>query len=233
MKKPLSKALIDISGSTNIEDYEWEILEDIQKSLKPIEIAVSSLCNRESGLLTADGIFNFMYSHLEKNGSQLALNLFEALKNRIEYRRQEKIVILIKYLLDPASIGKTIKKSEIQKTAKSILKRLYPINAEVETVVNSSDIDDINEIPNSNAGHSDNPMLDELMESIRKSTTSSRSNEEIEDYFNYLSKEMNLFEITGTKSTNLRLLEESLYSIPPTSGEAFNTNLRSSLSDST
>ena len=98
LKKPLSKALIGISGSTNIEDYEWEILEDIQKSLKPIEIAVSSLCNRELSLLTAEGIFNFMYSQLEKNGSQLALNLFEALKNRIEYRRQKEIVILMKYL---------------------------------------------------------------------------------------------------------------------------------------
>ena len=30
----------------------------------------------------------------------------------------------------------------------------------------------------------------------------------------------NHFEITGTKSKNLRLLEESLYSIPPTSVEA-------------
>ena len=51
---------------------------------------------------------------------------------------------------------------------------------------------------------------------------------------------MNLFGITGTKSTNLRLLEESLYFILPTSVEAeksfsaaglINTNLRSSLSD--
>ena len=31
---------------------------------------------------------------------------------------------------------------------------------------------------------------------------------------------MNLFEITGTKSTNLRLLEESLDYTPPTSVEA-------------
>ena len=59
----------------------------------------------------------------------------------------------MKYLLDPASIGKTMKKTEIQKTAKSILKRLYPNNAEVETVVSSSDMDDINEIPISNPGH--------------------------------------------------------------------------------
>ena len=47
MKKPLSKALIDISCNINIDEYEWEILEDIQKSLKPIEIPVTSLCNRE------------------------------------------------------------------------------------------------------------------------------------------------------------------------------------------
>ena len=84
-------------------------------------------------------------------------------------------------------------------------------------------------------------MLDELMESISKSNTSSRSNEEIEDYFNYLSKEMNLCEITGAKWKNLRLVEESFYFIPPTSVEAertfyaaglFKTNSRSSLSDS-
>ena len=94
----------------------------------------------------------------------------------------------------------TKNKSEIQKTAKSILKRLYPINAEVETVVNSLDIlDDINEIPNSKSGHLDYPMLNELMESIRKSTTISKNNKEIEYYFKYLSKEMNHFDITGTK----------------------------------
>ena len=31
LKKPLSKALIDISCNVNIDEYEWEILEDIQK----------------------------------------------------------------------------------------------------------------------------------------------------------------------------------------------------------
>ena len=57
------------------------------------------------------------------------------------------------------------------------------------------------------------------MESIRKSTTSSKTNVEIKDISNYLSK-MNLFEITGTKSKHLRLLEEYPYSMLPTSVEA-------------
>ena len=62
LNKPLSKALIDISCNINIDEYELEIPEDIQKSLKPIEIAVTSLCNRESNLLTPEGIFNFVFS---------------------------------------------------------------------------------------------------------------------------------------------------------------------------
>ena len=67
-----------------------------------------------------------MYSQLEKNGSQLALDVPQALKHRLEQRRQEEMVTLMKYLLDSASVSRIIKKSDMQKTAKSLLKRLYP-----------------------------------------------------------------------------------------------------------
>ena len=59
-----------------------------------------------------------MYSQLEKNGSQLALDLSVALKTSIEDKRQEEIVTLMKYLLDQASIGKTILKSESNRLLK-------------------------------------------------------------------------------------------------------------------
>ncbi|KAI6647506.1 hypothetical protein LOD99_8771 [Oopsacas minuta] len=84
-------------------------------------------------------------------------------------------------------------------------------------------------------------MLDELRESISKSTTTTRTNKILEDDFHFLPKEFSLFEATGSKSSNLQLLEQSLYTIPPTSVEAerafsaaglFNTKLRSSLNDS-
>ena len=44
------------------------MLEDMIKCLKPIKIAVSSSCGRDSNLLTAEGIFNFMHSQLENMG---------------------------------------------------------------------------------------------------------------------------------------------------------------------
>ena len=142
----------------------------------------------------------------------------------------------MKYLLDPASVSRIIKKSDMQKTAKSLFKRLYPIDADM--TVNTSEID-VTEIANSNPVHLENPMLGELMEHIRRTTTKGSQNNE--DDFHSLAKEFSLFEITGTRSSHLMLLEQCLYNIPPTSVEAerafsvaglFNTKLRSSLSDS-
>ena len=80
------------------------MLDDIHKCLKPVEIAVASLCSRESNLLTAEGIFNFMCSQIDNIGSQLALDVFQTLKERIDDRRLIEIVALMKYLLNPASI---------------------------------------------------------------------------------------------------------------------------------
>ena len=63
----------------------------------------------------------------------------------------------------------------------------------------------------------------------------------LEDDLHFLAKKFSLFEATGSKSSNLQLLEQSLYTIPPTSVEAerafsaaglFNSKLRPSLSDS-
>ena len=58
------------------------------------------------------------------------------------------MVTLTQYLLDSASVSRIIKKSDMQKTAKSLLKRLYPIDAEA-MIVNTSEID-VTEIANSN-----------------------------------------------------------------------------------
>ncbi|KAI6657096.1 hypothetical protein LOD99_15882 [Oopsacas minuta] len=147
--------------------------DDIHKCPKPVEIAVASLCSRDSNLLTAEGIFNFMYSRIDNIGSQLALDVFQTLKERIDDRRVIEIAALIKYLLNPASIDNSIKKSDLLKTAKGILKRLYPIQAETNNIIedNTTQINNTTELSNLSIVPSKSIMLDELRESIRKSTT--------------------------------------------------------------
>ena len=51
-------------------------------------------------------------------------------------------------------------------------------------------------------------------------TSTSHTTKQKQDGFVSLFKEMTLFEVTGTKSKNLSLVDEALSSIPPTSVEA-------------
>ena len=145
----------------------------------------------------------------------------------------------MKYLHNLASVDKSKKKLNMQKNAKCILKRLYPVNLETEAE-NSSEINDIVEPANLNTNPSGNPMIDKLEECIRKSSTMA-SSKNLDSEFDTRNKEFELFELTGAKSKCMLLLEQALYNIPCTSVEAerpfssaglFITKLRSSLSKS-
>ena len=60
LKKPISKALIDIGSTEKIDLIDWNILENICQCLKPIEIAVSALYRRGATLLSAEGVYRFL-----------------------------------------------------------------------------------------------------------------------------------------------------------------------------
>ena len=59
LKKPVSKALIDISSVERIDLIDLEILENICICLKPIGMACSALSSRDATLLSAEGIYRF------------------------------------------------------------------------------------------------------------------------------------------------------------------------------
>ena len=64
VRKPLCKAMIDINTSTEICERDWQVLENVLSILKPIEMGILALCKRESTLLSAEGIFEFMFEQL-------------------------------------------------------------------------------------------------------------------------------------------------------------------------
>ena len=84
--KPLCKAMIDIE----ICKRDWQVLENVLSILKPIEMGILALC--KSTLLSAEGIFEFMFEQLWNNGYIFALKLNYNLERRFHERRQSDVI---------------------------------------------------------------------------------------------------------------------------------------------
>ena len=127
VRKPLCKAMIDINKSIKICERDWQVLENVLYILKPIEMGILALCKRKSTLLSAEGIFEFMFEQLRNNGSIFALKLKDSLERRLNERRQSVVANAIKYLLNPDCLldEPSINKKDVQKTMKQILSQLY------------------------------------------------------------------------------------------------------------
>ena len=117
VRKSLCKAIIDINFKMEICELDWQVLEDISSCLKPIEMAISALCQRDANLLSAEGIFDFMFQKLEMVGSDFALELLQKVRQRFNERRQSNLINVMKYLLNPESIRKDpcIKRKEVKR----------------------------------------------------------------------------------------------------------------------
>ena len=79
----------------------------------------------------------------------------------------------MKYLVHTASIDNSIRKTDLLKTAKGIHKLLYPIQDEADDIIeaHTTQINKTIELSNLNLVPCKNTMLNELMELIRRSTT--------------------------------------------------------------
>ncbi|KAJ6642702.1 hypothetical protein Bhyg_07656, partial [Pseudolycoriella hygida] len=97
LRKPIKKALVDIGENLDIDERGLTVVSEIVNALKPIKAAVEALCRRDANLVTADTILIFTLSQLQQQNTNLALSLFESLKNRILERRT-KLSGVLKYL---------------------------------------------------------------------------------------------------------------------------------------
>ena len=242
LRKPLCKAMIDVNSKLDLKEQEWQALESISACLKTIEMGISALCQRDSNLLAAEGIFQFMFNQLEIIDSEFALELLQHLKRYYHGRRQTDIINLMRYFLDPSCIQDLgITKKEVYKTMKQILIQLYShcdsTEAEVNDYSNTQEIGNNNEVE-SNLSQSES-LRKQLEDSI-KLLTSLVIHQKQDVGFPSLNKEMAIFEANGNKSKYLNLVDRVLRTIPPTSVEAerafsaagfFVTELRARLSE--
>ena len=82
----LEQVMIDVNSKHDLKKQEWQALESISACLKPIEMGISALCQRDSNLLAVEGIFQFMFNKLEIIDSEIALELLQHLKRHYHER---------------------------------------------------------------------------------------------------------------------------------------------------
>ncbi len=237
ISRSVAKALIDLEVSVSVSEEEAALLQDLVAALKPAEMASKALAARTATLLTAEGIFKFLFESLEKNSSSLCMEISASLKSRIEARRQGAVVSLMRYLNNPLSIGGSpafsstfplSSKRELLKTAKALLTRLFGESAEFQDEEDQSGI---------SPRHHEENLSSALERAI--SETTAVAEKKSTDYHS-IQKEFSLYEATGKLTPNLTLLREALLTLKPTSVESersfstaglFITKLRTRLSD--
>ena len=99
--KCISKALLDLSIVHDISRAELLFLSERKCALEITKLAVNALYCKDKILLTAEGIFRFLFFELKKRKSSLAEYLLCCVKNCIQQRRQHDMVNLIRYFQNP------------------------------------------------------------------------------------------------------------------------------------
>ena len=101
LKKCIFKALLDLSIAHDITQAEFLFLDEMKAALKRVKLAVEAMCRQNTTLLTAEGIFLFLIREMKKQRTTLAKKLLSAVKNRIQQRRKNDLINLMRYLQNP------------------------------------------------------------------------------------------------------------------------------------
>ena len=216
---------------------EYSVLENIVPTLQPMKLAIEALGRRDANLLTADGIFRFIFSQLDSINSNFSLELKARVAKRLKERSQNHLFGVLRYLHDPELSEEEIQfvpsKSSIYKSVKTTLSRLYPgLENNIVGYPNSQEIE-----LNDSCTNENETLSEKLEAAIRMSTVPTKI--DLND-FTAIQKEMKVFEATKKRTENLELLYQALRSIPATSIESerafsaaglFITKLRSRISN--
>lgn len=97
LHRPVTKTLININPGLIISGEQLSLIKQLTSCLKPVRMGVESLCQRDTTLIKADGIFSFMMDELIKHETPLSREMRDALQTRFTERRQKNIVSLYRW----------------------------------------------------------------------------------------------------------------------------------------
>lgn len=233
LKECILLTLNDIGASHMWNELHYSNIMELCKALGPVRLAAEALGQRDANLLKSEGIFDFLSNELSNLKSEISSKLLNAIKRRVQERRDIALVTLLLYLQNPKNISSKnftlfslASKSEIIKLSEKILFRIYP-NLQIQMDLGDECIEvDRSVNLNKTMEESINKFLEEP--------------QEITSNLKTLKAEFSIYESTNKRTKNLDLLFDALKTICPTSVPServfsisgnFVTKIRSSLSD--
>jgi len=232
----IQKALIDLGETTQLTDGDFGMIEEMVSSLEPVKIAVKAICRRDTNLIGAEPALHFCIIQLQKQWSELAKVLAEAIENRIKARRAMH-----------AGVLQYLHSNSARESASEVF--LLPSNAAVRKFVHSmvkrldyneestcSDATAAAAVPvplperQSQSHESSAESFAQQLEVVMRQSVASTSasvpqtpkavHDGDENLLASIKAEMAVYESTGKRGRCLQQVYEYLLACPPTSVEA-------------
>ncbi len=125
VKTSILKSSLDIPDfPETFKPSEWRLLQDLKDTLEPIKLGIEALSKDDATLLSAEGIFRFIFQKLEENPSDLAGELLRGVKEVTRKRKVTKAASLLKYLNNP-NAEEIPSRSSLETTAWYLWMRLF------------------------------------------------------------------------------------------------------------
>lgn len=213
---PIKKTLSDFDRSEMLDSINFELLKDIRDALQPIMSASRAMEKSNTNLLQSDTIMEMLCRRLESLKSQIADDLLQSIKNRYEQRKNKLTISLCRYLQDPDFIIRQGKKHvfsyaskyQVVSHAKDLMQKLFSKETEESS---SSEDEEI----------SPKRMKLSFAEEIEQALNEENKKDSVAKPS--FQKELTLFEATGVRTENVKLLFDALKTIQATSCDSERT----------
>lgn len=221
----INHALVEI-GLETFSESELVVIKKLYGVLEPLEVAVKELSKDKATLITAEGVYKFLFNNLsEMKNNEFSQKLIFEIKKRMDQRRNKTLITLMIYL-QTGIVPKSTEflnystKTAAKILAETIVKNYFMNNNYADTdddttnIIINDDDDDLQLIDESeNINGNDNDLQKQLHDAISSLTAGS----DVTPSDNRLKKDFEYLDAFKKRTEKLEKLYATLLTISPTS----------------
>ena len=122
--------MIENGCSTAVSDAEYRTAKTLVEALEPVKLTTLAICQKDANLVTADAALDFLLNDLNQQSetNSFAAKIKQAIELRISERRNEEVVWLLKFLVNPDNLNNDDIISRRKPSKQSLISRANKIS---------------------------------------------------------------------------------------------------------